>query len=72
MVELPLASQACMFSQGERESGRAGVLASTSSTLAVFNAAKTVRSVSAAVNRGNLRAEAAAPGGRQSVPCALR
>ena len=26
MVELPLAAQACMFSQGERESGRAGVI----------------------------------------------
>ena len=40
-----------MISQGERESGRAGVLDSTSSTLAAFNAAKTVRSVSAAGNR---------------------
>jgi len=30
-----------MFSQGERESGRAGVLDSTSSTLAAFNAANT-------------------------------
>jgi hypothetical protein len=40
-----------LFSQGERESGRAGVLDSTSSTLAAFNAAKTVRSASAAANR---------------------
>ena len=40
-----------LFSQGERESGRAGVLDSTSSTLAAFNAAKTVRSASAAGNR---------------------
>ena len=32
MVKLPLAAQASIFSQGERESGRAGVLDSTSST----------------------------------------
>ena len=43
MVRLPLAAQACMFSQGERESGRAGVLDSTSSTLAALNAANTKR-----------------------------
>ena len=33
MVKLPLASQACMSSQGERESGRAGVLDPMSNNL---------------------------------------
>ena len=40
-----------MDSQGERESGRAGVLDSTSSTLAAFNVANPARSAAAAVNR---------------------
>ena len=41
----------CLFSQGEREFGRAGVLDSTSSTRTAFNPAKMGRSASAAVNR---------------------
>ena len=41
----------CRQRQGERESGRAGVLDSTSSTLAAFNAADAGRSASAAANR---------------------
>ncbi len=51
--------------QGERESGRAGVLDSTSSTRAAFNAANAVRSASAAVTWREMRARAKVSGRSQ-------